>query len=160
MKRFVAVGIIAALLVIIFSPSVQDALVLFVIAGVMPGTAWEIPSALMIAGLSFAMALALFAMYRQARAVKLPAIEEKPRKARASRSKKSVRRRRDTFRPQLKLLQQKLIAFTRICGGVAMKLQRKLGQISLQTSIAIRFPSRVFGFAKSLRKMTTLISKK
>ncbi|HVI69087.1 MAG TPA: hypothetical protein VM581_01380 [Magnetospirillaceae bacterium] len=106
MKRFMTVAVVAALFIVIFSPSVQEALLLFVIAGLVPGTAWQLSPSAMIAGLSFAMALALYTAYRQTRTIRLPTVEDL-RLNRTTRRKDnaSIWRRRNALRPKLKLLQ-------------------------------------------------------
>ena len=160
MKRIIAACLVAALAITIFSPSVQDALVMFVVAGSLPGSSWQIPPANMIAGLSLAMAWALHAAFRQTRAIQLPPLETSGRTASRSYKQRSVWRRRNAFRPQLKFLQQKLVVAARVSSRIAVQLQRKFWQVCLQARSAVRLPTVPFGFGQALRKVTGFVPKK
>lgn len=166
MKRFIAAAVAACLIMIIVSPSVQDALMLFVMAGIIPGTSLTVPPLVMLAGLLVALYFSVRLGHREASKISLPPLEEvakqKSKKAgnRRGRAKSSLRSWRDALRPQLKLLQQKLVAFAIMCHGVAMQLLPKLRQVGLKTFAAVRFPIRAIRVAQNLRKVTSLVAKK
>jgi hypothetical protein len=163
MKRILAISLAACLFISLLIPQVQDALAIFLIAGVIPGTAWVVPPTAMLAMAVVGLVLAVMLAHRHARTISLPPLEtpkQKTAKKRAAANKTSVKRWRDALRPQLQLLQQKLIAFGRSCRRKALQLFSKFWQVALDARRAVRFPLLAFSIAEGLRKIASFITKK
>lgn len=161
MKRGIIIGLALCGFVIIASPSVQEALAFFVIAGVIPGTSFVVPPLVMLALLLVALILCIRLAHKQTRAIKLPSLEEAVAPRQKGRDLHTLFRDwRNTFGPQLELLQQKLVAFMWHSYRVAVQLRRKARQIYLEARGAVGFPVAPFRIAEALRKVAGLVTKK
>lgn len=83
MKYYAWIGIVlAVLLLTVFSQGVQDAVLLFVIAGIIPGTSFSIPPLIMLALAAMAMMFVLRIGHRETRKISLPPLEQTAKKPR------------------------------------------------------------------------------
>lgn len=86
MKYYTWIGIVLAVLFLtMFSQGVQDAVILFVIAGIIPGTSISIPPLVMLALAATAMVLVLRIGHHETRKISLPPLEQTAKKPRGKR---------------------------------------------------------------------------
>ena len=135
MKRALAIGIAICAFFLVTSTSMQDAVLQFLAAGAIPGTPYTISPQVMLVVTLMGLVLTVIAAGRQTRSIKLPPIQQAAHVKKASRWKQLrftlIHNWRNTLRPQLKLLQQKTVAFGRGSRRVALEFPGKLRKIVL-----------------------------
>lgn len=91
MRKYFAIIIAALVLVAIFSPTVQDAILMFLAAGIIPGTSYSVPPQVIIALAAIALVPVLLLGHRETRKISLPPIEptKKPKRKPQKRAKKA-----------------------------------------------------------------------
>lgn len=90
MRKYLAYIIAALVLLALLFPAVQDALLSFLAAGIIPGTSFSVPPLIMISLSGCGLAAMLFLGHREARKINLPPIEisQQPKTAKKKRARK------------------------------------------------------------------------
>src|SRR5688572_21819417 len=124
MKFSFIVGSVVAVLLLLISPSAQEALLLFVVSGAIPGTSLQIPAVpMLLLWLGLIIALLYWAQRETRKVATAPQHAAK---------QPSISQWRNTFGPQLQLLQQKLLTFGLGALRYTIELLHKLWQIIRQ----------------------------
>ena len=163
-KHLLFIGLAICAVIIATSPSVQDALLVFLATGEIPGTTIIVPPLTMLGITLVLLGLSLMWGHRTTRDIKLPPLVEKKTQRRAATKKKQsrelIRYWRNTLRPQLQLLQQKLVTLTTAIFGQIVQFFGKLWQICLKTLRSVHLPIGTLRVAQTTRKIPGLVTKK